>query len=79
VPRWSWKLTTALFASTYLTTLAITISKQIFIFYVFYNDIYRTLYGSFSIAIFFFLWIYISWVLVIYGFKLAYLIDRLRK
>jgi len=70
---------TALFASTYLTTLAITISKQIFIFYVFYNDIYRTLYGSFSIAIFFFLWIYISWVLVIYGFKLAYLIDRLRK
>ena len=71
--------TTALFASTYLTTLAITLSKQLFIFYTFYNDTYQTLYGSFSIVIFFFLWIYSSWILVIYGFKLAYLIDRLRK
>jgi len=69
---------TSLFLATYLTTLSITISKQIFIFYVFYNDVYQTLYGSFSIAVFFFLWIYISWVIVIYGFKLAYLIDRLR-
>lgn len=68
----------ALFISTLLTTSVITLSKELFIFYTFYNKMYETLYGSFSIALLFFLWIFIIWVIVIYGFKLAYLIDRLK-
>lgn len=69
----------AMLISTLLTTSAISISKEFFIFFAFYNKMYETIYGSFSIALLFFLWIFIIWVIVIYGFKLAYLINRLEK
>jgi membrane protein len=52
------------------------IAKNSFIQYVFYNKTYATMYGSFSALIFFFLWIYVSWIIVIYGMKLCYLINR---
>lgn len=52
------------------------IAKNSFVQYVFYNKTYATMYGSFSALIFFFLWIYVSWIIVIYGMKLCYLINR---
>ncbi len=58
---------------TTLITLAIT--KKLFIFYVVYNTTYTTIYGSFSVLLFFFLWIYISWTIYLYGIKLTALIN----
>lgn len=62
--------------SSFVVAVVWGIAKNSFIQYVFYNKTYATMYGSFSSLIFFFLWIYVSWIIVIYGMKLCYLINR---
>lgn len=62
--------------SSFVVALVWGMAKNSFIHYVFYNKTYATMYGSFSSLIFFFLWIYVSWIIVIYGMKLCYLINR---
>ena len=59
----------ALLAS-FIASLIWYISKALFVFYVSYNKTYQSIYGSFSIAMFFFLWIYFSWLIYLYGIKL---------
>jgi membrane protein len=62
--------------SSFIVAVVWGIAKNSFIQYVFYNKTYATMYGSFSSLIFFFLWIYVSWIIIIYGMKLCYLINR---
>jgi membrane protein len=62
--------------SSFIVAIIWGLAKNSFIQYVFYNKTYATMYGSFSALIFFFLWIYVSWIIVIYGMKLCYLINR---
>lgn len=62
--------------SSFVVALVWGMAKNSFVHYVFYNKTYATMYGSFSSLIFFFLWIYVSWIIVIYGMKLCYLINR---
>lgn len=52
------------------------ISKNLFVYYVVHNKTYATIYGSFSAILFFFLWIYISWIIYLYGLKLCYIINQ---
>ncbi len=65
--------------SSFVTSIVFSISKNAFIYYVIYNKIYTTMYGSFSILMFLFLWIYLSWIIFVYGLKLCYLINRMYK
>ncbi len=65
--------------SSFLIAVVWTVAKNAFVYYVFYNKTYATMYGSFSILLFFFLWIYVSWIIFVYGLKLCYLIDRAYK
>jgi membrane protein len=51
------------------------LAKTGFVYYVFYNTTYLSIYGSFSILMFFFLWIYLSWIIFLYGLKLAYILS----
>lgn len=62
--------------SSFVTSVVFSIAKNGFIYYVFYNKAYATMYGSFSIVMFLFLWIYASWIIFIYGLKLCYMINR---
>jgi membrane protein len=62
--------------SSFVVAIVWGLAKNSFVQYVFYNKTYATMYGSFSVLIFFFLWIYVSWIIVIYGMKLCYLIHR---
>jgi membrane protein len=62
--------------SSFVVATVWGLAKNSFVQYVFYNKTYATMYGSFSALIFFFLWIYVSWIIVIYGMKLCYLINR---
>ncbi len=62
--------------SSLFVTIVWSVAKNMFVQYVFLNKTYATMYGSFSSLIFFFLWIYVSWIIVIYGIKLCYLINR---
>ncbi|WP_373004684.1 YihY family inner membrane protein [Sulfurimonas sp.] len=66
----------ASFISSFIISIVFSISKNAFIEYVFYNKAYTTMYGSFAIMMFLFLWIYVSWIIFIYGLKLCYMINR---
>lgn len=48
------------------------LSKNLFVYYIVYNKIYTNVYGSFSTILFFFIWIYISWVIYLFGLKIFY-------
>jgi len=63
--------------SSFIIALVFSFSKNAFIYYVFMNKSYATMYGSFAIVMFLFFWIYISWIIFIYGLKLCYIIDRM--
>ncbi|MCK4736927.1 MAG: YihY family inner membrane protein [Sulfurimonas sp.] len=71
--------TKAALISSFIISIVFSISKNAFIEYVFYNKSYTTMYGSFAILMFLFLWIYVSWIIFIYGLKLCYIIDRIYK
>ena len=62
--------------SSFLISVVFSVSKNAFIYYVFLNKSYTTMYGSFAILMFLFLWIYVSWIIFIYGLKLCYMINR---
>jgi len=65
--------------SSLIVSVIFSMSKNAFIYYVFLNKSYTTMYGSFAILMFLFLWIYVSWIIFIYGLKLCYMIDRVYK
>lgn len=65
--------------SSFVVALVFSLSKNAFIYYIFYNKSYTTIYGSFSVLMFLFLWIYLSWVIFIYGLKLCYIVDKIYK
>lgn len=60
---------------SFMTLLTLAFTKKLFTFYVIYNTTYSTIYGSFSVLLFFFLWIYISWTVYLYGIKLTALLN----
>jgi membrane protein len=61
--------------SSFIIAIVWNVAKSGFISYVIMNKSYSTIYGSFSTLLFFLLWIYVSWIIFIYGLKLCYLID----
>ncbi|MGX3010476.1 YihY family inner membrane protein [Helicobacter sp. 23-1044] len=61
----------SLLASSLITMIVWSVLKWAFVYYVFYNKAYSTIYGSFSILMFFILWIYCSWIVVLYGMRLT--------
>jgi membrane protein len=61
--------------SSFISSFIWYISKALFVFYVTYNKTYLTIYGSFSIVLFFFVWIYCSWIIFLYGIKICYILH----
>ena len=66
----------AVFNSSLLVSVVFNMAKNAFVYYVFYNKAYESIYGSLSILLFLFLWIYISWVIFIYGLKLCHIMNK---
>ncbi|WP_067177065.1 YihY family inner membrane protein [Sulfurospirillum sp. UCH001] len=62
--------------SSFVASLFWYISKILFVYYVTYNKTYLSIYGSFSILLFFFLWIYFSWFIYLYGLKFCFLLNE---
>ncbi len=71
------KTRTILFSS-FVTALSWEIAKSFFVYYVLYNTTYLSIYGSFSILMFFFLWIYLSWIIFLLGLKLTHMLNKHR-
>lgn len=65
--------------ASFITSTIFSIAKSSFIYYVIYNKTYATMYGSFAMVIFLFFWIYVSWIIFIYGMKLCYILHRIYK
>lgn len=65
--------------SSFIISIIFNISKNGFIYYVFLNKSYSTIYGSFAILMFLFLWIYLSWIIFIYGLKLCHILNQVYK
>lgn len=62
--------------SSFIASSIWYISKTVFVYYVSYNKTYTSIYGSFGTIMFFFIWIYFSWVIYIYGLKVCYLLNN---
>ncbi len=68
------RVKSALIAS-FVASLVWFVSKTLFFYYVTYNKTYSSIYGSFSTVMFFAIWIYLSWILFLFGVKLSYYLD----
>jgi membrane protein len=62
--------------SSFISSLIWFISKGLFFYYVTYNKTYSTIYGSFSTVMFFVIWIYLSWIIFLFGVKLCYFLEQ---
>ncbi|MCI6989363.1 MAG: YihY family inner membrane protein [Campylobacter sp.] len=60
---------------SFIASFAWNLSKFAFIKYAIYNKTYLSIYGSFSILLFFFLWIYIAWIIFLMGVKICLLFE----
>lgn len=65
--------------ASFVTSLIWYSSKSLFVYYVAYNKTYLSIYGSFSILMFFFVWVYFSWFIYLYGAKLVQVLDSRQK
>ncbi|WP_353661889.1 YihY family inner membrane protein [Hydrogenimonas sp. SS33] len=65
--------------SSFFASLVWYIGKNLFIYYTLHTKTYTTIYGSFSILLFFMLWIYVSWIIFLYGQKLCYFLNEIEK
>ncbi len=64
----------ALFSS-FITLVSLSLTKNLFIYYVIYNKTYTTIYGSLATLLFTFFWIYISWIIYLYGIKMCHKLN----
>ena len=62
--------------SAFIAMLIWSSSKAVFVYYVFFSKATSTIYGPFAVTIFFLTWIYLSWIIFVYGLRLCYLINR---
>jgi len=67
------------FIASFATSIVWFSSKSLFFYYVTYNKTYTSIYGSFSTIMFFAIWIYLSWILFLFGVKLTYLLNNQKK
>ena len=61
--------------SSLITLVSLSITKNLFIYYVIYNKTYTTIYGSLATLLFTFFWIYISWIIYLYGIKMCHKLN----
>jgi len=66
----------AVFISSFFSSLTWYVGKSVYVYYVIYNKAYTSLYGSFSMVLFFFLWLYLSWIIYLYGLKMCAILHN---
>ena len=57
----------AVIVTSFFSSVIWYIMRSIFISYIVQNKIYYTIYGSLSIILLLFIWIYISWIIIVGG------------
>ena len=67
--------TKAALISSLLTLIILSITKNLFVYYILYNQTYTTIYGSMATLLFTFFWIYVSWIIYLYGIKMCHRLN----
>ncbi|RDU73183.1 YihY family inner membrane protein [Helicobacter aurati] len=49
--------------------------RSVFVYYMSYNQFYKNIYGSISIIMFVFLWIYVSWLIILISMRFCKKLD----
>lgn len=62
--------------SSLIAMLIWSSSKAVFVHYIFFAKATSTIYGPFAVTIFALTWVYLSWIIFVYGLRLCYLINR---
>ena len=62
--------------SSFISMLIWSSSKAVFVHYIFFAKATNTIYGPFAVTIFALTWVYLSWIIFVYGLRLCYLINR---
>jgi len=65
----------ASFIASLITVIALKLTQALFVYYIAYNTTYTTIYGTLSAMLFVFLWIYISWIVYLYGVKISHRLN----
>ena len=60
---------------SFLVALVWSIFKSLFVFYISLNKVYTSIYGSFSAVLFFFIWLYFSWIIYLNGVRISSLLN----
>lgn len=62
-------------AGSFATAFVWSISKGAYLYYMLHAKAYEGIYESFSAIMFFLLWIYFSWIVILYGMKFCATLD----
>ena len=66
----------AAFIASFITINVLKLTQFIFSYYIFYNEAVSTIYGAFSVIFFMFLWVFITWIIYLYGVKICYILNQ---
>lgn len=66
----------AVITTSLLINAVFSVSKSLFVYYIVFNKSYDSLYGPFSVVLFIFLWIYVSWIIFLSGAYLCSYVDE---
>lgn len=61
--------------SSFVASFVWNLSKVFFVEYAKHSTTYLSIYGSFSVLLFFFVWIYVSWIIFLHGVKTCKILD----
>jgi membrane protein len=65
----------ASFIASFITVSVLKLTQALFVYYIAYNTTYTTIYGTLSAMLFMFLWIYMSWIIYLYGVKISHRLN----
>lgn len=65
----------AAFISAFITLGVLKLTQAMFLYYMIHSTTYVTIYGALSAIVFMFLWIYISWIIYLYGIKICHKLN----
>jgi membrane protein len=79
LPRVRVRWTAALAGALVAGTLWHAVAKEAFVFYIHHTAGYGRLYGNLAVIPIFFLWLYVSWIFILFGCTLAYVVQNLQE
>ena len=60
---------------SFIVSIIWHVAKWLFVQYMVINQTYTSLYGTFSVLLFLLVWVYLSWMLLLHGLKVCYLMH----